>query len=956
MWLGAALPLALILAGPPAAALTPLPQGDADHDESARALFLDGELSFVEVTMDPAALDSMLENPWSNELRLCSLRWTNSVLDETIGSVAIRPRGNTSRFAIKKSWKLSFNTFVPGRKFHGLEKVNLNGEHNDVSIIRSKLAWDLYKEMLVPSSRAHHVQLKINDGALVEGVQIHVEQVDEEFVQAWFDNKDGYLYKCLFQGERADLRYVWPGTGDTYKWLGGGETYVEQIHDDADYEDLAAFIDFVNNTDDAAFAAGIVDRFSVDGFLRSMAVDAAIGNWDNYWFGANNYYLYNNPDTGRFEYIPYDLDNSYGVDFSSIDWATRPLDGWGDGGFGSAGGELPPLIERVLAIPAYEAQLRRYVLALCDGPFALDAVEADIDLIHATIGPYAYEGSYDDGHMDWGYTTEMFHESFTYPDYYRNWGWGWDYGLEPYITDRRAYLLANVPAPPSLPALRLNEVLALNVATNFDEVGDFDDWLELHNAEPLPLDAGGMYLSDDPGRPKRWEIPAGTAIASGGKLLVWCDGEVGEGPLHAGFRLDVDGEQVALFADDDAGNVLLGYLSFPELAADVAYGRYPDGDGAPVYLGVPTPGAPNQAPGNLPPFIDEAWHEPLAPSASDPVTVTARIRDLVGTIASAELLYNAGDGFTTLAMFDDGTHGDGPAGDEIYGAVIPPQADGATVGYYISALDDSSATAVDPPGAPGVLHHFEVGYAAPPLYVNEFLASNTLTNQDEWGDFDDWVEIYNAGHVGLDLGGMQLSDDLEDPDRFVFPDTVIPPRGFLVVWCDGEPGEGPLHADFRLGSGGEGLGLFDSAAHGTAPIDTLSFGPQSADVSYGRDPDGGAPWRFFPEPTPGGSNSPDVAPGEGPAAFRALGAFPNPARAETRIEFQLPEARRVSLRVYGIDGREIARPPGAVLPAGRHGWSWDGRDRAGRPVASGLYLYRLRAGSEGAEGKILILR
>ena len=70
---------------------------------------------------------------------------------------------------------------------------------------------------------------------------------------------------------------------------------------------------FIEQSDDATFAAQIADRFSVDNFLRSLAVDCANGHWDNMWYGANNYFLYANPDTGRFEYIPYDLDNTGGI-------------------------------------------------------------------------------------------------------------------------------------------------------------------------------------------------------------------------------------------------------------------------------------------------------------------------------------------------------------------------------------------------------------------------------------------------------------------------------------------------------------------------------------------------------------------------------------------------------------------------------------------------------------------
>ncbi|MCP4592640.1 MAG: hypothetical protein GY842_18050, partial [bacterium] len=351
------LPILLVVGGlslaPAALAVNPTPTGDAGYSDAGSTLFLDGEITFIYVTMAPADLLDCLADPHSDVYKVCSVRVVNSQIDETIADVGIRPRGNTSRDSVKKSWKLKFNEFVPGREFHGLEKFNVNGEHNDIAITRSKLAWDLFKAMGVPSPRAHHVQLKINDGTYVEGMHINIEQIDDEFVDAWYENDEGNLYKCVYKGARADLRYVAPGTPETYQNLGGGLTYQEEINEDSpDYTDLANFIDFINNTDDPTFAAGIMARFSVDNFLRAMAVDVTIGQWDNYWYGANNYFLYHNQDTDRFEYIPYDYDNTYGVDFFGIDWANRSYSGWGNGGFGSDGGQLPPLIDRILNIPA----------------------------------------------------------------------------------------------------------------------------------------------------------------------------------------------------------------------------------------------------------------------------------------------------------------------------------------------------------------------------------------------------------------------------------------------------------------------------------------------------------------------------------------------------------------------------------------------------------------------------
>ncbi len=141
------------------------------------------------------------------------------------------------------------------------------------------------------------------------------------------------------------------------------------------------------------------------------------------------------------------------------------------------------------------------------------------------------------------------------------------------------------------------------------------------------------------------------------------------------------------------------------------------------------------------------------------------------------------------------------------------------------------------------------------LFLNEFLAANDSTIRDEAGDYDDWVELYNVGADPIDLGGVSLTDNIADPRKWAFPDTTIPAGGFLLVWADNEESEGPLHAPFNLAAAaGEELGLFALDSPWVLVVDTLRFGPQAVDTSFGRFPDGGTEWRLFPDPTPGGSN------------------------------------------------------------------------------------------------------
>ncbi|MFZ0034335.1 MAG: lamin tail domain-containing protein, partial [Sedimentisphaerales bacterium] len=148
----------------------------------------------------------------------------------------------------------------------------------------------------------------------------------------------------------------------------------------------------------------------------------------------------------------------------------------------------------------------------------------------------------------------------------------------------------------------------------------------------------------------------------------------------------------------------------------------------------------------------------------------------------------------------------------------------------------------------------------PTLAINEFMASNNSASDinDPQGDFDDWIEIYNYGYAPIDLAGMYLTDDLNNPTKWQIPSghssqTTLPADGFVVIWADDETTDGPLHANFKLSAGGEEIGLFD--IDGSTPIDAIVFGNQTTNISYGRYPDAADNWRFFPTPTPLADNN-----------------------------------------------------------------------------------------------------
>jgi hypothetical protein len=370
-----------------------------------------------------------------------------------------------------------------------------------------------------------------------------------------------------------------------------------------------------------------------------------------------------------------------------------------------------------------------------------------------------------------------------------------------------------------------------------------DDWLELYNAGETTKDISGYFIYDDV--LTKYVIPANTTIPAKGFLVLTCDGTATG--LHTNFKLSSDGETVYL---ETTANKLIDKVEFPVLIDGQSYARYPDGIGGFTITGTITKGVTNGD--TQSPAISSVGKLPLVPGIADAIKVSATVKDNTG-VSTVKLFYSINNAaYTSVAMT--------LTSNAIYEGVIPAVGAAATVTYYVEAKNTGDKTAVSPADAPTSTYSFIINTDdLPTLVINEFLASNVACCPDTDGDineFDDWIEIYNAGSTAINIAGMHLSDDPADPFKFEVPDTnadktTIQPGGYLIVWADETKSQGELHANFKLSVDGENVGLYYIDGR---TIDQKTFGPQSDDISYGRTTDNASTWNTFNTPTPGASN------------------------------------------------------------------------------------------------------
>ena len=869
-----------------------------DHTSSA--------LPVYRVYVDSVHLQSMNEDVWSDDYYPATL-----VLDGESHDIEIRYRGAMGRLAPKKSWKMRLpsDDIVPGR-----DHVNLVAESNSNFMMKSVLGYNCFDSTIVAfRPAAFKVHFEVNDGYM--GVFTDVEETDKDFFDLRGISPIGNFYKVSSHFEIPDT------TVCRWEW-----SFNKLTNKDEGIDDVKEFIIYLNEASEAEFPQGILDYLHLDAFLDHYAMNILLMNID---FVSTNIRIYHDPNTDLWTFHPWDLDAAFVSPSLAINYGTKDSP--------QSTGAYNVLFDRILNVPQFRLRYVERLTYLAENVMHYGVLG---EFIESTFNYYVFDGDRD----VWKRHNVNYAKFHACPSWY-----------ETIMNNRSAYVLSLTNGyADEANGLMINEFMAINDTTIVDEHGDHDDWIELLNIQDYPISLGGKYLTDDYEIPTRWAFPD-TSIGAGEYLLIWTDNEPTEGPLHTTFKLSGNGEDIYIFEDTGDSLIMLDGIEFDEQTADISYGRCPDG-WVTWELMRPTPRTENTQ--TFPPSIEQVHRSPLVPDSSETVLITALVSDQDGDLKQVDLTVFVNSDSSDIAMQDDGAHGDGGASDGVFGAYFGPHPCGTRVEYYITARDSLGLETTDPADTPDETHGYETCAHLPVVLVNEFMALNDSTILDEYGESDDWLEIYNPGADTVNLLGLHLSDNFNSPTKWELPDTILFPGEYLLIWTDGQDEQGPLHAGFRLAGGGEEIGIFGSYEAGYSPIDTLSFGPQSTDISFGRYPDGDPHWCLLCTATPGCANIDPSGIPTHPEVVRTHLSIPapNPFRDRLHIVFEISSSGSVNLSIYDVTGRLVRRLLDAALTPRSYEMMWDGRDDRHTSVASGIYFAVLSVDGKTQGRKIVLLR
>ena len=225
------------------------------------------------------------------------------------------------------------------------------------------------------------------------------------------------------------------------------------------------------------------------------------------------------------------------------------------------------------------------------------------------------------------------------------------------------------------------------------------------------------------------------------------------------------------------------------------------------------------------------------------------------------------------------------------------------------------------------------------LVINEWMPFNESEEEDEYGEYNDWIELYNTTQNTLSVGGLFLSDDVNSLSKWTLPEQEIPAGEYLIVWADSDEEQEGNHANFKLSSLGEQLFLSDA---NQALIDSLSFPEQIENISYGRYQNGIGEFTFLSPTFEVSNDQANLIPLNDALIFKL---YPNPLWDFDELFIDIESQANSKIQIIDVLGRVVLeRSVSAGITSTILSTS---------EIISGLYIVSVRSGNNVASKKMV---
>ncbi len=356
-------------------------------------IFDDSRVRRIDITLSQDDWGKMWKKPESKY----QAKADAIVFGEELKDIGFRMRGQFSlaMSGDKKPWKIDTDAYIDGQEYHNLRQLMLLNNIGDPSLLDEKLAYEMMRFAGLPASHVAFVEVWIDirdddQDEIFWGVYSMVERVDNKYIGNRFsqDAKGGNLYKAS-HAQRGPMDLVYHGDSiEDYPTQNGQYPYGKMNNEDeADYSDIVSLcrtIDGLDYSTETEYIKALEANIDVDAFLRYLAVNAIIDNWDSYIFTGNNFHLFNNPVSGCFEWIPWDL--TWGEN-AQADLFMR-----NDFGMMEAGA---PLYDKTMAIEKYRSAYTAYIDLIARYWFTASNTSLLINKYHNLIAPYVSQSTGD---------------------------------------------------------------------------------------------------------------------------------------------------------------------------------------------------------------------------------------------------------------------------------------------------------------------------------------------------------------------------------------------------------------------------------------------------------------------------------------------------------------------------------------------------------------------------------